>query len=189
MKIPKGMTEIEVTATINKVVNRLGKKYTFAFHDVNDIRQEAWIIAIKALEHYDVTRPLENYLAVCLCNRLKNFKRDNYCRKEEPCEVCSNKDPYCIKCQQRDARNQAKKFLMEPIDISNIRDEYEKNMRLNNNFVDAIEQHELFEIIDKHLSVELREDYLKLKSGVSINKQRREIIYDAIFNIFEDHYK
>jgi len=189
MKIPMGMTEEEVTATINKVVNRLGKKYTFAFHDVNDIRQEAWIIAMNALDKYDVSRPLENYLAVCLCNRLKNFKRDNYCRKEEPCDICDNKDPCCKKCQQRDARNQAKKFLMEPIDIYNIRDEHEKNMRLNNSFIDDIEQDELFGIIDIHLPVELREDYLKLKSGVSINKQRREIIQDVIFNIFQDHYK
>ena len=189
MMIPTNMTETETIATISKVVNRLGKKYTFGFYSVEDVRQEAWIIAIESLDKYDEERPLENFLAVVLSRRLLNLKRNKFCRPDEICDVCKNKDPNCKKCKQREMRNQSKKFLMEPIDISHIRDEHEKNMRLENDFISDIEDGELFAIIDKHLPVELRGDYLRLKSGVYISKPRREQIHTAIYEIFEEHYK
>ena len=80
MKIPKNMTEEEVIETIQKVVRRVSYNFKFAFYDVEDIEQEAFIIGMEALDRYDEKRPLENFLFVHIKNRLKNFNRDNYIR-------------------------------------------------------------------------------------------------------------
>jgi len=77
MKIPKGMTEQQVIETITKVADRQAAKFRFGYYEVEDMRQEAFIIAMDALDRYDEKRPLENFLAVHVNNRLKNFKRDN----------------------------------------------------------------------------------------------------------------
>lgn len=77
MKIPKNLKEDEVLDKIELVINRIAPKYTFHGYDLNDIKQEAFIICYEALERYDQKRPLENFLSVNLSNRLKNFIRDN----------------------------------------------------------------------------------------------------------------
>ena len=78
MVIPEGMTEEQVVDQINVVVNRMAHKYTFHGYTVDDIKQEAFIICMEALNRYDGIRPLENFLSVNLSNRLKNFIRDNH---------------------------------------------------------------------------------------------------------------
>ena len=44
---------------------------------------------------------------------------------------------------------------MDTLDITNIRDEKEKNMRLEDDFVENVANTELLEIIDEHLDVSL----------------------------------
>ena len=83
MKIPNGMTEQQVIETINKVISRYIYKFRFGYYESEDIRQEAFIIAMEALERYDEKRPLENFLAVHVKNRLSNFKRDKFFVKKE----------------------------------------------------------------------------------------------------------
>ena len=77
------MTEEQVMDTIMLVVNRTAAKYTFYGYTVDDIKQEAFIICMDALDRYQEGRPLENFLAVHLSNRLKNFVRDNHFNKNE----------------------------------------------------------------------------------------------------------
>ena len=67
------MTEKEVTETITKIANRYAYKFQFGYYTPDDIRQEAFIIAMDALDRYDESRPLENFLAVHVKNRLNNF--------------------------------------------------------------------------------------------------------------------
>ena len=166
------MTEQEVLAVIEKIANRYCHKFKFGYFTAEDIKQEASIIAVDALDRYDETRPLENFLSSHVKNRLINFKRDNYCRQQ--------KEDADIKWE---LRNNAKKFLMEPLDISNIRDEQEKNMRNENDFIEDIFTREMFDLIDSELPVELRSDYLRIKDGVYVPKPRRQQIYDEISKI------
>ena len=70
------MTEQEVVDTINKVVSRYAHRFRFGYYDADDIKQEAFIIAMEALDRYDNDGPLESFLAVHVKNRLSNFKRD-----------------------------------------------------------------------------------------------------------------
>ena len=173
MKVPKGMTEKEVTETINKICDRYAYKFQFAFYTPEDIRQEAFIIAMEALDRYDESRPLENFLAVHVKNRLNNFKRDKYYRQQKEDQASKSSEH----------NNNTKRFLMEPIDINSVRDEQENNMRLDDNFVDNVEQQELFDIVDAHLDVNLRADYLRILHGVYVPKPRREQIYEEINRI------
>ena len=170
------MTEREVTETITRVANRYAYKFQFGFYTPDDIRQEAFIIAMDALDRYDESRPLENFLAVHVKNRLNNFKRDKYYRQQK--EDQANKNKY---------DNNTKKFLMEPIDISSVRDEHENNKRLDDSFVNNIEDQELLDIIDTYLDVGLRADYLRILNGVYVPKPRREQIYNEINRILKEN--
>ena len=175
MKIPKGMTEHEVLEIINKICDRYAYKFKFGYFEPEDIRQEAFIIALDALDRYEEGRPLENFLAVHVKNRLNNFKRDKYYRQNK------NNDG------KQERLNNSKKFLMEPLDISNIRDEAEKNMRLSDSFIDEIANQELLEIIDEHLDTSLRADYLRVRHGAYVPKPRREQISSEVRKILEEY--
>ena len=175
MKIPKGMTESEVLEVVNRICDRYAYKFKFGYFEPDDIRQEAFIIAIDALERYDESRPLENFLAVHVKNRLNNFKRDRYYRQHKKLD------------ENIDQLNNSKKFLMDTLDISNIRDEKEGNMRLDDDFIEKIANEELLEIIDEHLDVSFRSDYLRVKDGTYVPKPRREQIMEEITEILKEH--
>ena len=170
------MTEKEVTETITRVADRYAYKFQFGYYESEDIRQEAFIIAMEALDRYDESRPLENFLAVHVKNRLNNFKRDKYYRQQKE-EDQANRNKY---------DNNTKKFLMEPIDISSVRDEHEDNMRLDDSFINNIEDQELLEIVDTYLDVSLRADYLRILNAVYVPKPRREQIYYEIHRILKE---
>ena len=166
------MTESEVLEIINKICDRYAYKFKFGYFEPEDIRQEAFIIAVDALDRYEEGRPLENFLAVHVKNRLNNFKRDKYYRQNKK------------KDDDRQAQlNNSKKFLMEPLDISNIRDENERNMRDDNDFVELIANSELLSIIDEKLDVTYRSDYLRMRDGAYVPKPRREEITQEINKI------
>ena len=125
------MTEAEVLAVINKICDRYAYKFQFGYFEPDDIRQEAFIIAVDALNRYEEGRPLENFLAVHVKNRLNNFKRDKYYRQNK-----KKQD------DKQEKLNNSKKFLMEPLDISNIQDENESRMREEIDLIEKISEEE-----------------------------------------------
>ena len=159
MKIPKNMKEDEVLNTIYTVIDRLAHKYTFSSYDINDIKQESFLICIDALERYDQNRPLENFLAVNLSNRLKNFVRDNNFTKSD----------------------QKKRNVLLPVQLSN-----ECNIADNMNSLD-LEDREIFQIIDDNISADFRADYLKMINGINVSKKRREEIIYHVKCIIGEH--
>ena len=170
------MTKSDVLEIINKICDRYAYKFKFGYFEPEDIKQEAFMIAMDALEKYDASHPLENFLAVAVKNRLNNFKRDKYYRQTQ-----MNGD------DKQEQLNNSKKFLMDTLDIDNIRDEKEKSMRLENDFITHIDNQELLEIIDEHLSVDFRSDYLRIRDGTYVPKPRREQIMEEIMQILKDH--
>lgn len=93
MKIPPGMTEEQVLTTLETVVDRFKRKYKFGSYTEDDIKQEAYILCLAALEKYDGIRPLENFLSVHLRNRLFNFRRNNITKIVEDVQLDDNFDP------------------------------------------------------------------------------------------------
>ena len=175
MKIPKNMTEEEVIETIQKVVRRVSYNFKFAFYDVEDIEQEAFIIGMEALDRYDEKRPLENFLFVHIKNRLKNFKRDNYIRYEPE------------KPWNKDVRKMAKKSLIEPINLDNVMDYSSDSMKQPDDFIDVIHTKEYLEFIDRHLDMSYRGDYLRMLHGVHVPKPRRDEIIETIRDLLREN--
>lgn len=158
MKIPKNLNEQEVIDKIDLVINRIAPKYTFHGYDIDDIKQEAFIICYEALERYDQKRPLENFLSVNLSNRLKNFIRDNNFTKssEDKRKVLS-----------------PKQLVFENL----VCDEKANHHEYLN---------EVTEIIDEELPTHMRADYLKIMNNIYIPKKRRLDVLEYIRQLLED---
>jgi RNA polymerase sigma factor (sigma-70 family) len=160
MKIPRNMNEKQVLDVISLVVNRIAPKYTFQGYEVDDIKQEAFLICMDALDRYDQKRPLENFLSVHLSNRLKNFIRDNYYVKDV---------------------DENKKKILKAGSISENPNIVELVNGLNN-----IELEEIKKIIDKKLDPSYRADYLKILNGIYVNKKRRDLIVNEVVFILKE---
>lgn len=84
----------EQLKTILKVIDRIAPKYIFGFYDLDDIKQESYIICLEILPKYDNVRPFENFVSKHLSNRLKDLIRNKYSRKGETdrhSELCTSK--------------------------------------------------------------------------------------------------
>lgn len=162
MKIPKNMTEQETVDTITLVVNRIAPKYTFVGYDVDDIKQEAFIICIDALDRYDNKRPLENFLAVNLSNRLKNFIRDNF----------------------GNAKDTEKKKINSPANINSNACIDSHQYYITD--LETLDNKELLEKIEAKLPIYLREDYLKFLHGINIPKVKKEALFEFIQEIINE---
>ena len=158
MHIPKGKTEQEVIDTMMKVCNRIAPKYTFYGYTADDMKQEALIICMEALEKYDEERPLENFLSFILPGRLINVIRNNHFVK---------------------GSKEEKKKIAMPGQLSN-----EESTHYYESFVlDELDIYELFEVVDDNVPYEYRDNYLKLLNGVHIDKKSKEQIIEVIRDI------
>ena len=161
MNTPKNMTKEEVLEKIELVVNRISPKYTFHGYDVDDIKQEAFMICMDALDRYDQKRPLENFLSVNLSNRLKNFVSDNH---------------YI-------GQDENKRNVLCPKQLT-----YESSIpELCVNLDHKLDFKYIQTLIDKHLPPDLRCDYLKILSEVYVSKKRREHIVEVIKEIVNEN--
>lgn len=151
-------------------------KYTFGYYDVDDMRQEAFIIGWLVLPKFNGSAPLENFLSVHIRRRLLNFHRDHYYSsaiKEDE--------------SQRYKNNIIRKNLIDTISIDNVQDENEDNMFYYVEFVNDIECKEVLKLIDINLDINLRTDYLRMRDGITIAKAKKDKIYEAIHIILEEH--
>lgn len=194
------MTEEEVLAVINNIANRLAYKFKFGYHDIEDMKQQARLEAWKGLASYDNKRPLENFLWTHVRNRLFNLKRDKYQRPDKPCLHC----PFAAYLADTDEcgkyldkmdcelyegwqnRNSAKRNIMSPIGISNVQDEEEESMKRHYDLDSVMARKEIIDIIEQHISVKLRRDYLTMKFGGKLSKQKRERLKEAIEVLLEE---
>jgi DNA-directed RNA polymerase specialized sigma24 family protein len=174
-----GISDEEFLAVLDKISKKLIYKFKFGYHEAEDMKQQAAIFAIEALEKYDHKRPLENFLWTHVRNRLFNFKRDNYQRPDKPCLSCplydatmKNSISGCRKFENKMdcdlynhwvSRNERKKTLNQSTSII-------ENTELASilDFTENISNKEIFDILDLHLSYEYREIFLKLKNGEKV---------------------
>lgn len=163
MKIPEGMTQEQVINQINIICDRIAPKYTFHGYPIEDMKQEAFIICIEALNRYEPGRPLENFLSVNLSNRLKTFMRDNF--------FIGNS-------------NEDRKKLAQPAQL-----EYEDKLidEKSENKYDYLDIKAMAEAVDKHIPASDRMDYLKIINDIYVTKQRKEDIVNTMKQILEEH--
>ena len=201
MKIPDNMSEDEVLEVIEDVAKRLAWKYKFGYHDLDDMKQQARLEAWKGLDKYDGKRPLINFLWTHVRNRLFNMRRDKFERPDKPCLTCPLKaylpdEDGCsafedkLECELYDgwiSRNNAKRNIMSPVGISNVQDEYEPNMKCEDNIIDILTHKEIVDILDREIPVEHRGDYLRLKFGAKLPKNKRIKVREVVTSILEEH--
>jgi hypothetical protein len=190
-KVSLADAEIEIVRIMQKVASTLAPSFRFGYHSIEDVEQQGVWEALKVLEEnkYDVARPLENFLYTHIHNRLHNFKRKHYSRLEPPCTCCDPINPPAFPCQKFTdwvGRNSAKQNIMRPLDMGNISDESEGNMREDCVLTDDAIASELRAIIDKGLPVELRHDYLQMLDGKVIPKARREKVREAVLILISE---
>lgn len=197
MQIPTGKTEAEVLLTIKNIARKLYQIFKFGYHTLEDIEQQCVLFAAKALESYDESRPLENFLYIHLRNQLYNFKRNNFERPNKPCHNCplNAYDPHlnnsisgctafenkhdCVPYINWYNRNLPKKSLMAPNGLDSCS---EKDLAYKNKEND-IDSKLIFELIDQNIPLDMRADYLKVKNGIKIGKKRLEEIVIEIREI------
>jgi len=199
------MTEEEVLGVIDRVVNILAFNFKFGYFDLDDMKQQGRMYAIEAMPRYNPDMGnLHNFLRSHIRNRFLNLHRDKLSRHQPPCQGCPFYDPNCqqsknkctafvdkLECDKYagwEKRNGAKRSLVEPLDISGIRDEKEKNMRNNVDIPEIVTKSELMYIIDNNLPVTMRADFKKMMEDVSVSKQRRDKVISAIKKIVEEYY-
>tara|TARA_A100001201_G_scaffold117817_1_gene101401 strand:+ start:1580 stop:2062 length:483 start_codon:yes stop_codon:yes gene_type:complete len=154
------MSEQDVISQIKVVVDRIAPKYTFYGYQVDDIKQEAFIICMEALPRYDETRPLENFLSVHLSNRLKNFVRDNHFIKDE----------------------EEKAKVVMPGQLAN--EEYILDSK--EEYIESLDYKEMTRSLNIKLPANYRADYIKIINDVYVPKKRKEEVLFIIKTILEE---
>jgi len=164
MKIPDSMTEEQTVDHINRVVNRISPKYVFYGYTLDDMKQESFLICMDALEKYDDNRPLENFLSVCLSNRLKNFVRDNHFLQEE----------------------QEKGKIVQPGQLENDHTivDHQGKYAIDEDYIDYAD---IVDKLDKEIPASIRMDYLKIVHEVPLPKNRRLEVMSYINYILQSY--
>lgn len=157
------MTQEDQLKTIQKIAKALAPKYVFDCYEREDIEQEAVLMGIEALPRWDSSRPLENFLYTHINNRLKNFKRDNYCRlgqEGEPEKIQQNK-----------------KNILDAVCLN------ESSVQIEIDLDALIDKKELMAKIEFNLPAKNRKDFLRLIAGSRISQKKKEELLIIIRNI------
>jgi hypothetical protein len=198
-QLPNGVSTEEFLLVLDNISKRLANKFRFAYHSIEDMKQQAAIFALEGLKNYDKKRPLENFLWTHVRNRLFNYKRNNYQRPDKPCHTCpfydkgcKNSTNQCSKftnkqdCELYAAwskRNEVKKNIIQPSYIEN----YFNIPQNHSNLDSLVSDNELIKFLDSHIQSEYRETYLKLKHGTKIPKSDLTKLQVHIFKLMEDN--
>lgn len=153
----------EVMTILNKVIRIQIGHYKIVGYDKEDLYQEAFIICLQGLQSWDMERPLENFLAVHLSNRLKSLVRDKY------------------KLQGRYA--ESTKRLLQPVDIDTVNWDAEHSLTQDDFVLEGIILSETERLINDSLPISLRKDYLQMRAGIKIHRGRVKKIRDFLKKI------
>lgn len=205
MHLPEGMTQEEVLNIIDNIANGLAYKFRFGYYGLEDMKQEARLEALDALKKYDPKKgKLSTFLWAHVRNRLSNIKRNKFERYDKPCLNCPLKayDPECIKstskcteyedksdCKPYNSwfnRNLAKKNIVSPIGIQNVKDEHESNMREEKDITSTIYSNQIIDLLDQKIPVALRSHWVKLKNDIRLKKADKEKLLVSIREILKE---
>lgn len=202
MKLPSNYTEAQFIETFDQVIKKLARKFVFGNREESDIYQEAFIIAMQGLEKFDGKRPLANFLYIHIRNRLCNYKRKHYMRKEPPCtrcplkafikpDKCSRYDDMmdCDLYERWHKRNIIKRNLTNTLEYGQVihGDTTEENMKYSLDLGGGIDKQEITNLLNKELPARFRKHYTMLINGIKIQKKDEEALKLEIIKILKDN--
>ena len=185
-KLPDDASEI-----IERVSSRLGQKFRFGYHTIDDMKQQAALFAWEGInDSWDDSRPLENFLWIHVRNRLYNFKRNNYCRPEKPCDSCPlyvnhecTKFDNMLDCHLYKGwtdRNTAKRNLM-----SSYSTVYEKEHE--SSALDKLFTKDIINTVEENLHVYFREDWIRFINNLKLPKIRKDRLLEEVVTILKEN--
>lgn len=154
---------------ILKVIDRIAPKYTFGYYELDDIKQESYIICLEAIEKYDKSRPFENFISKHLSNRLKTLIRDKYSRSN-------------IESEKHEKLNQSKKNLMDLKSTNGSYKIYEEDI------IDRMSTSEAIETLMEKLPPSMRNNFYRLANGVSIQSSKKAALFDKVKEILGENW-
>lgn len=163
----------EQMTVIMRVINRLGTKYAFGFYSLDDIKQEAYIMCVEALERYDSSLPLENFLSKHLSNRLKTLRRDKYHRQN-------------VSNEKHNELNERKKALVDLLPIHS--SESPIDLSYEHDFEATLSNQQAIDEVMTKLTPSLRNDFLRMANGVPIQSYKRKAVCDAVKEILNENW-
>ena len=184
MLVPEGYTQSQVIDLINKILDGLVSKFKFGVYDASDIRQEGFIEAMSLLTKFDGKRPLENFLRATLPNKLKNLRRNKSYVTHVSCSAHNEFTKNCEACESRQNTQLQKRKLLNPIDLDSVNPDGESNFIASDD-LNSLELKESLERINKLLPMDMRVDYLKMKEGLYVNRERRLEIEKKVWEIID----
>lgn len=154
---------------ILKVIDRIAPRYTFSYYELDDIKQESFIICLEAVEKYDNSRPFENFISKHLSNRLKTLIRDKYSRSN-------------IESEKHEKLNQSKKNLMDLRSVDGSYKIYEDDI------IERMSTSEAIETLMRELPPSMRNNFYRLANGVSIQSSKKQALFDKIKEILGEDW-
>ena len=159
----------EQQETILKVIERIAPRYVFGYYELDDIRQESYIICLEAISKYDKSRPFENFISKHLSNRLKTLIRDKYSRSK-------------IESEKHEKLNQTKKNL---VDLKSVEGQHKL---YGDDMLDRISTQEAMEILMQKLPPSMRNNFFRLANGVSIQSAKKNALFAKIKEILGEDW-
>jgi len=151
------------------VIERIAPRYTFGYYDVDDIKQESYIICMEGLSKYDNSRPFENFISKHLSNRLKTLIRDKYSRSN-------------IESPKHEKLNQNKKNLMDLKSSDGQFKIFEEDI------IEKMSTNEAIDKIMQELSPSMRNNFYRLANGVSIQSSKKNALFNKIKEILGEDW-
>jgi len=154
---------------ILKVIDRIAPRYTFGYYELDDIKQESYIICLEAIEKYDNSRPFENFISKHLSNRLKTLIRDKYSRSN-------------IESEKHEKLNQSKKNLMDLKSVDGSYKIYEDDI------IERMSTSEAMDMLMQELPPSMRNNFYRLANGVSIQSSKKQALFDKVKEILGENW-
>lgn len=179
-RLPGG--EPAFVKVVDKILSVLAQANTFGSYTVEDIRQEGFMMALRAFPKWDGVRPLENFLCKDMKNKLLNLKRDVFQRNDVPCRACARN----ARCANAVGENEpcaahtawlkkasAKRSVVSPFDMSHVP---EDKVRADSSVTEHIEHSEALHRLDVAFPAYMRSAWLRLLAGETLpEKERAEV--------------
>jgi DNA-directed RNA polymerase specialized sigma24 family protein len=189
--LPSTVTEDEFVRVVERVADRLWFKFGRIHGSREDYSQEISLWALQAMPKYDASRPLDGYLFRVARNMSMNWIRDHITRTDFPCSKCHSGTPCgedgacCRRYKRWKERNTRKAAIARPVGLDKAVD-----LTRDSTVEDEVAGCELAQLIDRHLPVELRADYLRMLAGTKppVPLHRREKVQQAVADILAGKY-
>lgn len=178
MSLPASVSEAEFLRVVTHTAKVLYKKFGAIHGTLDDFEQQVALWSLQALPKFDSARPLGSFLFSNARNRAMNALRDTVTRTDYPCARCHAGSPcgedgqVCRKYKTWAARNKTKANVRRPAPLTEAVDVPVAGSTPD----EEAATKDLYALIDRHLPVHMRADYLMMLAGewtlVSLTRRR-----------------